>query len=107
MGGFQYFGAAVAFHTERDTAGGVDFPLAAGIGRAALAAAVRLAGFPGRSPDFNGDGVVDLSDYFLFAGRYGTRQGETGFGAGFDLDRDGTVGIEDFFLFAEVFGRRL
>lgn len=102
----QYFGSGALHHTERDTVGGVDFSLVAGIGRAALAAAVRLAGFPGRSPDFDGDGAVGLSDFFLFVARYGTRQGGAGFEARFDLDRDGAVGVEDFFLFAELFGRR-
>jgi len=106
VGVFQYFGAVAAFHTEGDTVGGVDFSLASGIGRAALAAAVRLAGFPGRSPDFDGDGVVGLPDFFLFAGGYGARQGGTDYEARFDVDRDGAVGIEDFFIFAELFGRR-
>lgn len=102
----QYFGAEITYDTDRDTLGAVDFSLVTGMGRAALAAAVRVAGFPGRSPDFDGDGVVGFSDFFLFADHYGTLQGGAGFEARFDLDRDGAVGIEDFFLFADLFGRR-
>jgi hypothetical protein len=105
VGVFQYFGADVVSHSARDTVGAVDFALVTEIGRAAFASATRMAGFPGRSPDFDGNGDVDFSDFFLFANYYGTLRGEARFEARFDLDRDGAVGIEDFFLFAELFGR--
>ncbi len=105
VGVFQYFGADASFHTARDTVGAVDFALVNEIGRAAFAAATRIAGFPGRSPDFDGNGVVELSDFFLFATYFGTFRGEARFEARFDMDRDGAVGIEDFFQFAELFGR--
>ncbi len=51
------------------------------------------------TPDFNGDGVTDLSDFYLFAEAFG------GTDPRFDLDGSGTVDIADFFLFAESFGQ--
>ncbi len=50
------------------------------------------------TPDFNGDGVTDLSDFYLFAEAFG------GTDPRFDLDGSGTVDFADFFLFAESFG---
>ena len=51
------------------------------------------------TPDFNGDGVTDLSDFFLFAEAFG------GSDPRFDLDASGSVDFADFFLFAESFGQ--
>ena len=51
------------------------------------------------TPDFNGDGVTDLSDFFLFAEAFGGRDPR------FDLDASGSVDFADFFLFAESFGQ--
>ena len=51
------------------------------------------------TPDFNGDGVTDLSDFFLFAEAFG------GSDPRFDLDASGSVDFADFFLFAENFGQ--
>ena len=51
------------------------------------------------TPDFNGDGVTDLSDFYLFAEAFG------GTDPRFDLDGSGTVDFADFFLFAESFGQ--
>ena len=48
--------------------------------------------------DFDGDGTVDLSDFFLFADAFG------GTDPRFDLDGSGTVDLSDFFLFADYFG---
>ena len=50
------------------------------------------------TPDFNGDGVTDLTDFYLFAEAFG------GTDPRFDLDGSGTVDFADFFLFAESFG---
>ena len=50
------------------------------------------------TPDFDGDGVVGLSDFFLFAEAFG------GSDPRFDLDDNGHVDFTDFFLFAEHFG---
>ena len=51
------------------------------------------------TPDFNGDGEVDLADFFQFAEAFG------GTDPRFDLDGSGTVDFTDFFLFAEAFGQ--
>ncbi len=107
VGIHQYFGAVSRINTDRDTLEAVDFSMATEIGRIVLAAALRVAGFPGRSPDFNGDKIVDLPDFFLFERGFGSRQGEIEFESRLDLDRDGFVGLEDFFLFAGMFGRVL
>ena len=52
----------------------------------------------GLAGDFNGDGKVDLFDFFLFADAFGGTDPE------FDLTDDGIVNLFDFFLFADAFG---
>ena len=51
------------------------------------------------TPDFDLDGEVGFSDFFLFAAAFG------GSDPRFDLDASGTVDLDDFFLFAEHFGQ--
>ena len=51
------------------------------------------------TPDFNGDGVTDFGDFFLFADAFGSTD------ARFDLDGSGVVDFGDFFLFADAFGQ--
>jgi len=51
------------------------------------------------TPDFDGDGEVGFSDFFLFAEAFGTSDPR------FDLDGSGFVYFADFFLFAEHFGK--
>ena len=51
------------------------------------------------TPDFDGNGVTDVSDFFLFAEAFG------GSDPRFDLDASGSVDFADFFLFAEHFGQ--
>ena len=53
------------------------------------------------SPDFDADGLVSWTDFFLFAEYFG------GTDPRFDLDGSGRIDLDDFALFAEVFGRRL
>jgi hypothetical protein len=48
--------------------------------------------------DFDGTGVVDLEDFFLFADKFG------GTNPLYDLDRSGSVDLSDFFIFADNFG---
>ncbi|MDE2889289.1 MAG: hypothetical protein OXR72_13865 [Gemmatimonadota bacterium] len=57
------------------------------------------------TPDFNGDGRIDFSDFLLFAGQFGQSHGDAGYDARFDLDGDGAVGFSDFVIFAGSFGR--
>ena len=70
-------------------------------GQRALQVVVK-AGGPG---DFNGDGVVDFEDFLLFAQHFGTRAGDSGWDARFDLDGDGVVGFSDFLIFGGLFGQ--
>ncbi len=51
------------------------------------------------SPDFDGDGEVGFSDFFVFAEAFGGNDPR------FDLDGSGSVDFADFFLFAENFGQ--
>ena len=48
--------------------------------------------------DFDGDGVTDFSDFFLFAEAFG------GSDPRFDLDGNGTVDFADFLRFVDAFG---
>ena len=59
-----------------------------------------------RAVDFNGDAVVDFSDFVAFAGAYDKQQTDAGFDARFDLDANGHVGFPDFLAFASAFGHR-
>ena len=55
--------------------------------------------------DFEGSGVVDFDDFFMFADVFGKKFGETGFDRKFDLDKDAYIGFTDFFAFADHFGK--
>ena len=57
------------------------------------------------TPDFNGDGRVDFTDFLLFTAQYGLRQGNPGYDARYDLDGDGTIGFGDFLIFGSAFDR--
>lgn len=56
-------------------------------------------------PDFDGDGMVNIVDFVLFANQFGLRRGDVGYDARYDLDGDGDIGIGDFVLFAAAFGQ--
>ena len=49
--------------------------------------------------DFNFDGSVDFSDFFMFADAFGGPGGNA-----YDMNDDGEVDFSDFFLFADAFG---
>lgn len=54
------------------------------------------------SPDFDGDGRVNFTDFFLFIDAYGTTDPR------FDMNGSGgVVDADDFFLFADQFGSRV
>ena len=57
------------------------------------------------TPDFNGDGRVDLSDFLLFASQFGLSRGDEQYDAKYDLDGDGTIGFGDFLIFGRNFGK--
>ena len=52
-----------------------------------------------QNADFDGDGLIGFSDFFLFSEAFG------GADPRFDLDGSGTVAFGDFFLFIDNFGR--
>ena len=49
--------------------------------------------------DFDGDGVVSVTDFLLLVEAFGSTNPK------FDIDGDGAVGITDFLLFVESFGK--
>ena len=63
-----------------------------------------FSGLPG---DSNTDGHVDMSDFFILAGAFGTRIGVPPYTPTADLNRDGAIDVVDFFLFAERMGTQV
>ena len=59
------------------------------------------------SVDFDGSGVVDITDFLLFASVFGTREGQEQYEAKYDLNSDGEIGISDFLIFANNFGKKV
>lgn len=57
------------------------------------------------SADIDGNGVVDFSDFLLFAAGFGRRTGDAGFDARLDLNADGGVDFSDFLIFVAAFGK--
>lgn len=55
------------------------------------------------SPDFDGNGTVDLADFRVFAGAFGSSSAAWIFR--YDLNGDGTVDFADFLIFARAFGQ--
>ncbi len=51
--------------------------------------------------DFDGDGVVGITDFLLFVEAFGSTDSK------FDIDGDGVVGVTDFLLFVEAFGKKV
>ena len=49
--------------------------------------------------DFNGDKVVNITDFLLFVEAFGSTNSQ------FDINGDGVVGVTDFLLFVEAFGK--
>ncbi|MYK51592.1 MAG: hypothetical protein F4032_07490 [Gemmatimonadetes bacterium] len=58
------------------------------------------------SPDFDGDGVVGISDFLLFVGAFGAQDGQKMYEARYDLNGDGAIGLDDFLVFVSSFGKR-
>ena len=54
--------------------------------------------------DFDGNGVVDFTDFFAFAGGFGKGAASAGFDPRYDLNGDGAINFGDFFIFAAHFG---
>jgi hypothetical protein len=56
--------------------------------------------------DFDGDGAVDFTDFFAFAGGFGRGAASPAFDPRYDLTGDGAVNLDDFFIFAAHFGEK-
>ena len=56
------------------------------------------------TPDFDFNGTVNFGDFVLFAARFGTAYGESGYDPLFDLDADGAIAFSDFLIFVNAFG---
>lgn len=105
IGVFQFFtNPSPHINMSTDTIDKVDIGYAGEITRAALAGALRVAGFPSRTADFDGDGEVTFADFLLFGDVFGLIVSDPAHDP-FDLDGDGVVGFTDFLIFAENFGR--
>ena len=57
------------------------------------------------SPDFNGNGTVDIPDFLLFVDVFGLKEGQERYDAKYDLDENGEIGIPDFLIFVDDFGK--
>ncbi len=55
--------------------------------------------------DFDGNNIVDLADFLLFATVFGTTETDAAFNEQMDLVPDGMINIADFLVFAENFGK--
>ena len=55
--------------------------------------------------DFDGNGTVGISDFLLFANRFGSSRGQANYDVRYDLDGNGSIGISDFLIFVNEFGR--
>ncbi|MBT3606441.1 MAG: hypothetical protein HN521_25500 [Candidatus Latescibacteria bacterium] len=58
-----------------------------------------------KTPDFNGNGVVDFPDFLVFAAGFGKTSNDPGFQTAIDLNDNGAVDFPDFLTFAQQFGK--
>jgi hypothetical protein len=58
-----------------------------------------------KTPDFNGNGVVDFPDFLMFATGFGKKLGDVGYLEALDLNDNGTIDFPDFLVFAQQFGK--
>ena len=57
------------------------------------------------SPDFDGNGIVNFSDFVLFAGAFGSQEDQENYEVKYDLDSDGKIASGDFLILARSFGK--
>ena len=57
------------------------------------------------SPDFDGNGIVDIPDFLLFVDAFGSKEGQERYDAKYDLDGNSEIGIPDFLIFVDSFGK--
>ena len=56
------------------------------------------------SPDFDGNGIVGISDFVRFVDVFGSQAGQAGYETKYDLDMNNAIGIADFQIFLDRFG---
>lgn len=59
----------------------------------------------GKNPDFDNNGIVGYSDFFIFADNW--QQTVTTDNAKLDLNDDNKINLDDFFVFADYFGKKI
>ena len=59
------------------------------------------------SADFDGSGVVDISDFLLFVSAFGSGEGQEKYDVKYDLNGDGEIEIADFLIFVNSFGKKV
>ena len=101
-------GGTVSFAPVADASGSVVITVTADDGQGANNLAVETFEITVSPPtvtlptDYDGNGRVDLFDFFLFADAFGEPVDEDS--TRFDLDGNGRVDLFDFFIFADSFG---
>ncbi len=59
------------------------------------------------TPDFDGNGIVNIADFLAFVSQFGNRRSDGKYDAKYDLDSDGVIGISDFLSFVNDFGKKV
>ena len=59
------------------------------------------------SPDFDGNGIVNIADFLAFVSHFGSSRGDGTYQAKYDLDSDGQIAISDFLSFVGDFGKEV
>ena len=59
------------------------------------------------SPDFDGNGIVNIADFLAFVSHFGSSRGDGTYQAKYDLDSDGQIAISDFLSFVNDFGKEV
>ncbi len=59
---------------------------------------------PALTPDFDGNGIVNVADFVLFVSAFDSKLGDDRYDAKYDLNMDGEIGVPDFLIFMDAFG---
>ena len=68
------------------------------------AAVLIRTGSPGRSLDFDGNGIVSRADLDTFSRYYCLAEGDSGYDGRFDLNADGVIGFADLYILGRHYG---
>lgn len=70
----------------------------------ASGAAISFMETPPYPGDFDGNGIVNMTDFLFFVAVFDTRSGDAKYNVLADMNRNGTVDMFDFLLFVTAFG---